>query len=74
MKLDVAWNRYHAATRQYRKLSLRTSMISLEDPDSALARARRQEAEALTAYLHVLRDLTCFESEGAAPDGKSCRA
>lgn len=58
MSLDEVWRGYTAANKERRKLLLRRRVLEQTYPDTALAAAQRQEAEALARYLRLLRDLT----------------
>jgi hypothetical protein len=69
VSLEQVWHRYHAATREHRKLLRRTPTERLGDPDSSLARARRAQDEALNDYLQVLRNLSRAAAEDKPPEG-----
>jgi hypothetical protein len=73
MSLEETWHRYSAANREYRRLLMRTPNMQLSDPEGPLARARKEEAEALGKYLRVLRDLTQLASDRELSDGTQCR-
>src|ERR1041385_3881381 len=67
-RLEQSHNRYHRATTDYRKLLQQEPDGRPPGADSALARARQEETDALMEYsglLHVFTDLTIH---GKLPD------
>jgi CheY-like chemotaxis protein len=67
-KLEEARLRYNAATGEYRKLLGKTPGGSPPSPDSALARARQIESEALAEYSRLLRIFTELTVDGKPPE------
>jgi hypothetical protein len=73
MSLREVWDRYMTANREYRRLLTRAPIGQQADPDSPLARARREETQALADYLELLRDLAQFAPTGKLREGQPCR-
>jgi CheY-like chemotaxis protein len=74
-KLEDAWrrqlertrDRYHAATKEYRKLLRQEPEGHPPAPGSALDRSRHAESEALAEYARVLRIFTDLTVHGKLP-------
>ena len=67
-KLEQAHHRYQAATKEYRRLLAETPEGLPPGLDSALARARRAESEALAEYSQVLRVFSELTIHGKLPE------
>jgi len=75
-ELEEAWRRrleqtlhqYRGATTEYRKLLQEEPDGRPPSPDSALARARQAESEALMEYSRVLRIFTDLTIHGKSPE------
>lgn len=69
--VEEAHLRYKEATDAYRKLLAETPEGSVPRPDSALARARQVESEALAEYSRALRVFTELTIHGKRPEEQS---
>ena len=67
-RLEQSHNRYHRATTDYRKLLQQEPDGRPPGLDSALARARQEETDALMEYSGLLRVFTDLTMHGKLPD------
>jgi CheY-like chemotaxis protein len=67
-KLEEAQLRYKASTKEYRRLLAETLGGLPPNPNSALARARQAESEALAEYTQVLRMFNELVVHGKRPE------
>jgi hypothetical protein len=67
-RLEKAQGCYRQATAQYRELLREYSQVTPDEPDGALALARREESEALAEYIRVLRLFTELTVKGQMPE------
>lgn len=72
-RLEQCHRRYHAATAQYRTLLQEEPDGRPPTSDSALARARQEETDALSEYSHTLRIFTDLTLHNKIPDERSAR-
>jgi CheY-like chemotaxis protein len=68
LRLEESQQKYQKATETYRSLLRLEQNGRYPDPDSALARARQAESEALMEYSRVLRIFTDLTIHGKMPE------